>query len=61
MDYRDISLPSGEVIYQLSPSEVYKYLDIMECDIVKSQLMKLILIKEYKRHVLEIALYKVNY
>ena len=35
-----ISLPSGEVICQLLPSEVHKYLGIMECDTVKNQLMK---------------------
>jgi len=39
VDSGNISLPSGEVINQLLPSEVYKYLGILECDTVKNQLI----------------------
>ena len=51
VDSGDILLQSGEVISQLSPSEAYKYLGIMECNTVKNQLMKTRLTKEYKRRV----------
>ena len=51
VDSGDISLSSGEVICQLSPYEVYRYLGIMECDTVKNQLIKLMLTKECKWHV----------
>ena len=60
MDSGDVPLPSGEVICQLLPSGVYKYLGIMECDTVKNQLMKSLLSKEYKRHVRKLLCTKLT-
>ena len=48
------------MICQLLPSEVYKYLGIMECATVKNQLMKSMLTKEYKWRVRKLLCTKLT-
>ena len=47
----DVSLPTREVIRQLPPDGVYRYLGVFEADIFKIQMIKDRLVAEYKSRV----------
>ena len=55
-----IELPHGETIKSLEEVEGYKYLGILECDILKSSEMKEQLRNEYFRRIRKILKSKLN-
>ena len=52
VETEDVSLPSGEVIRQLSPDSVYCYLGIFEADNFKTRMIKEKLTADYKQRLM---------
>ena len=60
VDSNGIDLPSGETIKALESNDGYKYLGIIQCDVIKNNEMKEMLSKEYFRRIRKILKSSLN-